>query len=85
MSDRPTLRISFMDDRTIEFALPGIPGTRTQMAESIAQARTASNFLIEVDNKIMLIPFANVRSLELDRGDDSQPIPGLLSGAELIE
>lgn len=85
MSDKSTLKITYMDGQTVEFSLPAISGSRTQMADAIANARTATNFLLEVNNKILLIPFANVRTFELDRGSDTQPIQGLLSGAEIIE
>lgn len=82
MTPKTVLRIKYLDGETLEYRLPDIQGTRTELAEAIDRARSASNMLLEADGKLVLIPLANVRIMEITPAPDAHPIPGLLMGAK---
>ena len=80
-----TILITLTDGKTMKFSFPLIEGSSNHVSDLMSRVEEMSNFVLEADGKLIVIPMASIRMIELSPAPVRTTIRGVLPGAKSIK
>ena len=76
MSDNPevTVTVHMVHGDPIKFRAPVTPDRLIGLGDDIERAATRNTMLVELDGKLVLIPYSSIRYVEIDPAPDGLPL-----------